>query len=113
MKKHVKRAIQYTAALFPSALPQTNAAYEAWADDVLALASLPLNDSFKQALATQVLHLGPTTAYKSKFYFILGLKAAVSKQAAYGVVDAIRQKEKAERESQAGKAVQNLEQATR
>jgi len=98
MKKQVKRALKVLASLVPTALPQTDATYEAWAEDVLDLAGLPSNDSFKQALGTQVLHLGPTTAYKAKFYFILGLKAAVSKQTAYNSVDAVRQKEKAARE---------------
>lgn len=112
MKTQIKRVVRFAAALVPTALPQSDAAYEAWADDVLDLARLPSNDSFKQALGTQVLHLGPTTAYKAKFYFILGLKAAVSKQTAYNAVDTVRQKEKAARESEASKAIPDMEQKT-
>lgn len=100
MKQKVKRALRTVASYIPTDLPQTDAAFQAWMSDVLNLAKLPENDSFANALATQVLHLGPTVSSKPKAYFVSGLKAAVSKQAAYSVVEDIRRREKAAREAQ-------------
>ena len=86
-------------SFIPTPLPQSDAGFADFARDVLGLAGLPVNDSFVNALATQVLHLGPTTAIKSKRYFVLGLRAAVAKQCAYNSCEDIRQREKAARQA--------------
>jgi len=83
-------------ALFPSAMPIGLAEHKAWADSIISLYDFPDNDSVRFALATMVLHLGPTAAYRSKFYFSIMLKAGAAKQVASAVFQEIKIKQQAE-----------------
>ena len=65
-----------------------------WTDSIITLAGFPVNPSFRQATLTMILHLGPTIAYKSKFYFVLSLRKAAANQIAYELVQSIRNEEK-------------------
>lgn len=106
MKQKVKCIVKTVASHIPTNLPQNEAAFQVWMSEVLELASLPENDSFANALATQVLHLGPTVSAKPKAYFVSGLKGAVARQCAYNVIEDIRQREKAAREAQSTNATE-------
>jgi hypothetical protein len=92
----VKILAKRARGLFPSALPQGMSEFEAWSEDILQTYGFPSNDSFKFALATMIMHGGPTQAYKSKHYFMLMLRAAAAKQIAGAVFVAAKEKQKAE-----------------
>lgn len=100
----LKRLGQQIASLVPTPLPQSDAAFVVWAETILDLAGLPVNDSFMSAIGTAVLHLGPTTAYKPKLYFVLNLKKAVANQSAFNFLEAARE---ADRNAKNIKSVQN------
>lgn len=70
--------------LFPSALPQGAQEFDSWADSIASTYKLPTNDSdsIKFTLSTIIMHLGPQTAYKAKYYFVTVLRAAAAKQVA-------------------------------
>lgn len=86
-------------ALVPRMLPQTDDAFQALASRVCAACGVPLNDGLLNAIASQVMHLGPQTAFKADLYFILTIKRAVASQAAYNAIEAVRARAKAELEA--------------
>lgn len=90
----LKRLGKIVMALFPSALPQSDAGFANWAAEVLDIAGLPVNDSFVSALGTQILHLKPTVAYKAKVYFILSLKKSIANQCAFNFIESARKAER-------------------
>lgn len=94
MKNKVKRVLRLLYSYIPTNLPQSGLAMDAFILDVLDLAQLPDNSSFRTAIATQIMHLSPESAKSTKRSFIVALRKAVSNQLAYEVI----QREKATRE---------------
>lgn len=90
-------------SLLPSKLPESAPEFSAWSDSILELGDLPKNDSFQGAIATMVLHLGPTVGWKAKYFFLVALRKSMANQLAFGVLESIKAREKAARES----AIQN------
>ncbi len=84
-------------ALFPSKLPVGMTEFEAWSDSIISLYDLATKDanSVKFTLSTIIMHLGPQTAYKSKFFFYLTLQTAAAKQIAGAAFTKIKEDEKA------------------
>lgn len=80
----LKRLYNQVRGFFPSQLPQGMEAFEAWVDSIFNTYELPTmdKDSVKFGLSAAIMHLGPTTAYKSKWYFVLIIKAGAAKQIA-------------------------------
>lgn len=90
----LKRIRMVVAAFIPTPLPQNGLELESWLQSILEIAGLPNNDSFQQAVCTHLMHLGTTTAYKPKLFFILAIRKAVANQVAYERIDQIRQQSK-------------------
>ena len=79
-----KRLLNMFLGLFPSKLPTGMAAFDSWAQSIIDTYSMPTQDkpSLLFGLTATIMRLGPTTAYKSKFYFYLILTAGAQKQVA-------------------------------
>lgn len=92
--KRIRACIRIALSYLPSSLPQSGQAMDIFIADVLELASLPDNSSFRTAIATQIMHIGPDSAKATKRSFIVALRKAVANQLAYEVI----QREKASRE---------------
>jgi len=72
-------------------LPTGMAAFDAWAERIIANSSLPADpDSQKFALATMLMHLGPTEDWKEDSYFIKSLRKAAVNQVAHAKMSEIR-----------------------
>ena len=87
---HVKKYYNLFKNLFPSSLPQGITEFNNWAQSIIDDYGFPDNDSVRFALATMVMHQGPTAAYRSKFYFALMVKAGAAKQVASQVFTNIK-----------------------
>lgn len=96
--QYIRTGLKLIQSYLPSQLPQTGIAMETWMTEVLQLAKLPDNDSFRQAASTAIMQLTETTNTKSKHYFVRVLRKRVSNQLAYQIIDDIRNKEKIARE---------------
>lgn len=109
MRQKLKKLALAILGLFPSKLPTGVTEFNEWADSIAAAYTLPTQDmdSTKFTLASIMMHLGSTSAYKSKFYFVLTMKAAAAKQVAGSVFYDIKQKHKAAQEEAAKAAVTN------
>ncbi|CAM6005203.1 unnamed protein product [Sphagnum balticum] len=81
------------------------AAFETWAKSIIDTYGFPDNDSIRFALATMIMHSGPTDAYRPKRYFALCVKAGMAKQIASAQFTAIKERQqaaaKAEQDKQA------------
>ncbi len=93
MKKAVVRIFKHTRGFFPSALPVGVDQFNGFADSIFDLYGLPNLPSYKHAIASIVMHLGPTTAYKSKFFFSLTIKKSMANQIAYEVIQSLKKLE--------------------
>lgn len=80
----IKKLYRQVRGLFPSALPQGAAEFDAWVDDIVSTYTLPTAslDDVKFVLATIIMHQNQQTAFKSKYFFVLTLRAAAAKQVA-------------------------------
>lgn len=100
-----KKLFKQLRGFFPSALPTGTTAFNAWADDIAATYFMPTEnvDSIRYTLASIIMHLGPTAAYRSKFYFALVIRSGAAKQVAGSVFQdiKIRQQELAKAEAAA------------
>jgi len=70
--------------------------FDTWANSIINTYTMPTLDeaSIKFGLTTTIMRLGPTEAYKSKYFFVLILKAGASKQIAGAVFEGIKNKQK-------------------
>lgn len=79
----------------PSPLPKGVTEFHAWADEIIAIAGVPNNDSTKFGLAVSITHLGPTDARKPKQHFIDTLHKGAATQIAFHIMDELKAKQKA------------------
>lgn len=79
----------------PTRLPQGKTAFTEWADDILNTYGLPNNDSTHFALATMVMHLGPSQCFRPKIFFALKCWTAASKEIAHAVMQELKEKQQA------------------
>ena len=105
----MKRLFNQFLGLFPSRLPVGMTAFDAWIDSIITTYPMPTmdRDSLVNGLAATVLRLGPTAAFKSKFYFALIIHAGAAKQIAGAKFSELRDKQIA-----AQKAAQPVEVTT-
>lgn len=103
----IKQLFKRFLGLFPTSLPTGMGAFDSWVNDLVTTYPMPTADadSIKFVLASIILRLGPQTAYKSKFFFYLTLKAGASKQVAGECFQQIKLKQQAE--ATANQAVAN------
>lgn len=92
----IKQFLSKLRNFLPSALPRGMSDFDSWSDDVISTYDLPANDSIKFALATMILHLGPTDSHKSKRYFAKCVLKGMSAQVASSVMYTLKEKQKAE-----------------
>lgn len=78
---------------------------EAFMLDIFETYRLPDMPSYRQAIASLIMHLGPTTSKMSRKYFAISVKKAMANQVAYEVIDAIRAADKKAAEEKATKEV--------
>lgn len=78
------------AAFFPTALPTTVEGMAKWCDEVVALAGFPVNNSFRHATLTMILHLSPNTDRKAKRYFVKALRKSAANQISYNLIQGIK-----------------------
>lgn len=105
---NIKKYLLSLLTYIPTRLPQGMAEFDVFVDSMIKIADFPTDsvDDIKFVVATLVMHLGPTAAYKPKRYFILAVKAGAAKQVASGVFQEIKYKQQA-----AAKAAQEKQQA--
>lgn len=86
LKSRLNAILTILLSYVPRRLPEFADQYAAWEAQICQVGNFPLNDSFRHAIATQVLHLPPHIHYKSQQYFINNLRRSMANQTAFGVI---------------------------
>lgn len=89
----VKKVLSLIRAMLPSAVPIGRTEFNAWSSSIISLYNFPDNDSVRFALATMVMHLDATSAFRSKWTFAKMLRAGAAKQVASSVFQEIKLKQ--------------------
>ncbi len=82
-------------ALFPSKLPTNSQQFKQWSNDIFKIYDLENRPNNSHALASLIMHLGPTTMHKSKKYFSLAIMKSMANEAAFETIQALRKEEEA------------------
>lgn len=80
---------------FASPLPRTVYELDSFCDDVLTVNGLPDNPSYRQAMASAIMHLGPVTDKAPKSFFAKSVKKAMANHAAFEKIQQLKEEEKA------------------
>lgn len=99
--KKFKQFVKFVTSFIPSKLPIGVSEFDAWADSVILLTSLPNNESMKWALATMILHGDKAEASKPKRFYARCLHKAAANEIAGGIMHMLKEKQKAEMEAAA------------
>jgi hypothetical protein len=94
MKAKLKRAWKVLNSYIPKQLPQSEAAAQAWCTEVLEVAGLPDNASFRIAIYSMVLHLSSKATKASQQGFIQQLRRSIANQSCYNLMDELKRQEK-------------------
>ena len=105
-KMTFKRLWLLFLSIFPSKLPQGVSDFESWASGIIQAYGSPDNDSVRFALAVQIMHLSPTSAYKPKAYFGLVLLKGAATQVAGQVMQDLKAKQAAQIAADQAKAAE-------
>lgn len=89
----IKGIINYLLAYLPSSLPVGMTEHEAWAKSVIALTSLPDNDSTRFTLASIVPHQGKGEFLTPKIKFAHLMQKAAANQVAFGIMEELKAKQ--------------------
>lgn len=97
MKQQFKKVYRIAKTFIPELLPQSPAQFDTWATEILSVANLPDNDSFRHALASQLMHLGDRVTHAPKRYFIKLLFKAITNQTAFQIMQELKERAKNEK----------------
>lgn len=89
----MKKQLNQLFGLFPSKLPTGVAEFKDWADSIFYTYDLPDMPSYRQALASMIMHLGPTVDRKPKLFFAKSVKKAQANQIAYEEIQKLKKAE--------------------
>ena len=89
----MKKLLQRLLAQLPCKLPMGVTEFHTWADSILDTYELPNNDSTKFALASAIMHLDATSAFKPKAYFGKMLIKGAASQVAHFLFQELKNKQ--------------------
>lgn len=93
MVQSFKKWLAYACAHYPTPLPVGVAEFKAWSDSIFQIFGLPDMPSYRQALASMVMHLGPTVSRQPKAFFAKSVKKAMANQVAYEMIQSLKKQE--------------------
>ena len=111
-----KNKLRYLRGFFPKQLPIGMMELEKYTEELCSTYGLPHLASYRRAIATMIMHLGPTTHRKAPYYFAISIKKSMANQIAYELIQRIKDEEEeakkaaqAQLESKPDESIQNKE----
>lgn len=89
----MKKQFHKVLGLFPSKLPTGVAEFDSWSSSIFDTYGLPNLPSYRQAVASMIMHLGPTVDKKAKFFFAKAVRKAQANQIAYEEIQKLKKAE--------------------
>ena len=102
--KKAKTVFQKVKDFFPTRLPIGMTEFKTWSDTLVSTYNFPDNDSIRFSLASMILHLGSTSAYKANRFFVLSMKKAMANQIAAAVMQELKTRQEEQRKQEAAAA---------
>lgn len=100
VKSKTKQAFHKCMGLMPRRLPIGRAEFDLFCERLFWTYDIPRLDSYRQAVATMIMHLSPTTDKKAPLYFAKSIKKAQANEVAYHVIQEFKEKFKKEEQKQ-------------
>jgi hypothetical protein len=97
--QQIKLKLQRLFGFVPVKLPVGLAEFNKFYEHLISVYNLPDLPSYRQAVATMIMHLPPTISKKAPVFFAASIKKAMANQVAYDVIQAIRESEKTKDEA--------------
>lgn len=106
IRDYLKKLLNKVTSFFPEALPIGVSDFEKWSTSIITAYDLPDNESARFAIASAVMHLGSTEAYKPRRYFGLTMRKGMANQIAHAIMLELKtkQEEKIKAEKAAAEA---------
>lgn len=93
VKGLLKKLFSQLRGYFPSALPKGAKEFDVFIESILETYNLPDMPSYRHAVASMIMHLGPQTSTKSKIFFARSIRKAMSNQVAYEKIQELKDAE--------------------
>jgi len=100
------KLLQQLRGHFPSKLPHTEEDFNKFCESIFSVYNLPDKLSYRRAIATMILHLGPLENKKSKIYFVKSIEKARMNEFAFDQMQAFKKLEQQEAEEAKEKAIE-------
>ena len=94
MKQKLKRLIKKALGFIPEELPNTGIDFDLWVEELLDLYGFRQDDSYKEFLASAIMHLDHRVTKVSKRTFAQTLTRQIANRVAYGKIEQMREKAK-------------------
>ena len=99
IKQKVALKLKQLSGYLPTDLPVGMTDLENFSTDIFKTYDIPDKRSYRHAVATMIMHLGPQTNKVPKMYFVKSIRKAMANQIAFEKIQAIKEEEKAELEA--------------
>lgn len=99
IKEVVLRKLAQVIGLLPHALPSGEKEFDAFCTHLFKVYNLPDNRSYRQAIATMIMHLPPTRHKRALSYFARAIKKAQANEAAYHMIQSFKAEIEAEQKA--------------
>lgn len=91
MLSKLLKTTKYVRSFFPVKLPTGLAEFNQFSSNIIEVYNLPNLPSYKHAIASMIMHLGPTTFHKSPRFFAISVKKSMANQTAYEMIQQIKE----------------------
>jgi hypothetical protein len=95
MKEALKKTAWRLFGLLPHKLPHTgDTAFRAFCEKIFKIYDIPALESYRQAIATMILHIPPTKMRKPLAFFAVSIRKAQANEIAYQTIRKIQEEQK-------------------
>lgn len=102
----MKKLLSKLRGFFPTALPTGKTEFDQFCLKIFDIYNLPDMRSYREAIATMIMHSGPTISTKSLYYFAKSIRKAQANQVAYNMLMIFKEEAKTEEEAEKNKPVE-------
>lgn len=85
--------LQRILGRFPTALPKGAEEFDEFAQSILSTYNIPDFPSYRRAIASMIMHLGPTMSHAPKSFFAKSIKKAMANEVAFNKIQQFKREE--------------------
>lgn len=89
----MNKQLSWIRGLFSSRLPLGAEEFDTFCESILSTYDIPPFPSYRRAIASMIMHLGPTTTHVPKMFFAKSIKKAMANEVAFNKIQQFKQEE--------------------